>query len=441
MSEKKIYESTLIYSILRVYTNFTFRRWFSSIEINGSHLIPEGAPVIFAPNHQNALMDAMALLQAAPRPVVFLARADLFKRKFVAKLLNMIRIMPAYRKRDGMHNLKKNEETFNTSVETLLHNSLLCLMPEGGQEEKRSLRPLVKGIFRIAFSAQEKLPDGKFIRIVPVGIDYGNYDHTGRHLIINFGSPISLKNYVDLYAESPALAMNKIKMELSKRISPLMLDIRSEKHYEMAYVSSYLYNSEALDIQDLEDNETNRLAARQYVADRLAQAEQNDNPTIERLNNLCMQWSQKHGEEVPFVAKVADLGNSFDGGLLLHILYLVAASLPALYGLIVNLIPYASIKHLTKPSHGTGFEASFVYGSAGLLFPPYYLIMMIISFFFSPTMLFWFAFILSMPLSFFFLLRYRWRAKFVKQRLKNIFYKDEVSAEIKEILGEIIRKG
>lgn len=440
MRKKKIYEPNLIYSILRVYTNFIFKRWFNNIEINGLHFIPEGAPVIFAPNHQNALMDAMALLQAAPKPVVFLARADLFKRKLTARLLNIIRIMPAYRKRDGIQNLKKNEESFNISVETLLNKSFLCLMPEGGQLEKRTLRPLVKGIFRIAFSAQEKLPQGEYVRIVPVGLDYGNYDHTGHHLIINFGKPISLKNYVDMHKENAPIALNKIKAELYKRISPLMLDIQSEQHYDATYVSAYLNNAEALTKLNLEDNETNRLAARKYITSKFAQAEEKEDSALMKLDNLCKKWKEKYGEEVPFIARVLEQGHKADAGLLFHIFYIIIAALPALYGLIVNLLPFAMVKGMTTRTKGSGFEATFVYGTAGVFFPFYYLIVAIVSAFSAPTILFWCCFVLSLPFSFFFLLRYRWRLKYVFQRIRNIFHEDPTEQEIKQITTDLMNK-
>ena len=54
-----ITKTTLFYSFVRFYFSFIFRRWFSKIEVNGDVRIPEDEPVIFAPNHQNALFDAL----------------------------------------------------------------------------------------------------------------------------------------------------------------------------------------------------------------------------------------------------------------------------------------------------------------------------------------------------------------------------------------------
>ena len=146
----KIYRSTILYSVFRVYTNFIYKRWFNSIEINGLSNIPENTSVIFAPNHQNGFIDAMALLSSSPGPVVFLARADLFKKKILDIILRALKIMPAYRIRDGIQNLKKNEDSFEQAVEVLLHKKYFCLMHEGGQNEIRTMRTLVKGMCRIA---------------------------------------------------------------------------------------------------------------------------------------------------------------------------------------------------------------------------------------------------------------------------------------------------
>ena len=88
-------KTTLYYRVLRVYSNFIYRKWFSSIEINGESNIPEGQPVIFAPNHQNAMIDAMALLSSSPQPVVFWVRADLFKNRIIGALLRGLKMMPA----------------------------------------------------------------------------------------------------------------------------------------------------------------------------------------------------------------------------------------------------------------------------------------------------------------------------------------------------------
>jgi len=435
---EKIYSPSFFYSALKVYATDIFKRSFSVVEVNGENNIPKGESVIFAPNHQNALIDAMAILATTPSKVIFLARADLFKKPTTAKALRALRIMPAYRIRDGIQNLKKNNDSFDQSVDTLLHKEYLCLMAEGGQDPHRRLRPLVKGMFRIAFSTQEQLPENDFVKIVPVGIDYGNYDHTGHHLIVNYGKPISIEDYWKDYQENAPVTQNRLRDELHSRMSELMMDVQSEKYYDTFYASSYLFNKEVLDEMGLDDNETNRLAVRKEIVSRLSKIEEENESDLAQLDALCQKWNASH-KDVAFSAKVREDGCSFDCSLLLNIIYMAVFSPFLIYSLIFNGGPFALTKHLTKRSRGTGFEYSFVFGLATLGFPVIYLLYTLIAAFIYPYWPFLLAFFCSLPVSFYFFIRYRWRWNYVKERFANITKPDIVSS-IQSELRRLFKK-
>src|SRR5665647_3636054 len=115
-------------------------------------------------------MDALAVHSIAPNglPVIFLARSDIFKNKFVAKLLQYLNMMPAFRMRDGMENLSKNNEIFERCVEVLHQNKALGIMPEGNQGEERKLRPFSKGIFRILFERKKKNEKQPAVKLYPL---------------------------------------------------------------------------------------------------------------------------------------------------------------------------------------------------------------------------------------------------------------------------------
>lgn len=431
----KIYSPSFFYSALRVYANYIFKRSFSTVEVNGENNIPKGASVIFAPNHQNGLIDAMSVLATSPSKVIFLARADLFKKSVIAKGLRALRIMPAYRMRDGVQNLKKNNDSFEQSVDTLLHRDFLCLMPEGGQDEFRRLRPLVKGMFRIAFSTQEHLPADDFVKIVPVGIDYGDYDHTGNHLIVNYGKPIDIKDYWEMYQENAPVVLNRLRDDLHGRMEKLMLDIQSQKYYNTFYAASYLCNAEMLDEMGLEDNETNRLAARKEIVARLQKMEAERGADLEELDGLCQKWNADH-KSVAFSAKVREEGCKFDIALLLNIIYMAVTSPLLLYSMIFNGGPFALVKHLSKNSKESGFEYSFNFGIAALLFPIIYLLFTLIAAIIYPNWMFVLAFFCSLPISFYFFIRYRWRWKYVKERFANIRkpdYAEDIRAAVKRL--------
>ncbi len=433
-------KTSLFYSIMRVYSNFIYKRWFKSIEINGDVNIPEEGPLIFAPNHQNAFIDAMALLSSSPKPIVFWVRADIFSNKTIGSILRSLKMMPAYRMRNGYSNLKKNQESICNSDDVLLHNQFLCLMPEGGQEERRTLRPLVKGIFRSAFSAQEKITDkNKWVKIIPVGIDYGHYDKSGRHLILNFGKPISIKDYAQLHEENAPVALNKIKEELAQKIEPLMLNIKSTDHYDTFYTAAYLYNQSMLNRMELPDNETSRLVARQKIIQILEKAEADERCTeqIQQLEDQCQKWSEDH-PDVSFSAKVQEYGNGFDVNLLVDILYLIITSFLFVYAIIFNGIGFAICKLLGKKVRGSGFESSVKFGAAGILMPIIYIIETVLAAFYFKDVTHTIAFFFTLPISFFFMQRYRWRFQYVKERLRNMRKKSPYPSSVSTIMQQII---
>ncbi|HOW31024.1 MAG TPA: 1-acyl-sn-glycerol-3-phosphate acyltransferase, partial [Bacteroidales bacterium] len=156
MNETRIYRPSIGYYLLYFYSYLYYHIFYRWVTINGRENIPHNTPIIFAANHQNALMDALAMLYARKGKVVFLARADIFKSKFVASLLHFLKIMPVYRMRDGYEALGQNEETFDNAANVLKHNTPIAMLPEGNHAGFKRLRPLKKGICRIAFMAEER---------------------------------------------------------------------------------------------------------------------------------------------------------------------------------------------------------------------------------------------------------------------------------------------
>ena len=87
--------------------------------------------------------------------MVFLARADIFKKKFIAAILYFLKILPVYRIRDGFSSLKGNDEIFTKTIDVLKNKNGLVILPEGDHSGFRRLRQLKKGICRVAFQSDE----------------------------------------------------------------------------------------------------------------------------------------------------------------------------------------------------------------------------------------------------------------------------------------------
>jgi len=231
--KKRIYERNLYYTVLKYYVGLFFRLSYGKREYYGIEKLPGDGALIFAPNHTNALMDALAVLEVDNRPKVFVARADIFKKPLMAKIFFFLRIMPINRIRDGRSTLKYNDETIKRSAEVLKNDVPFVILPEGTHRPMHNLLPLGKGIFRIALLANEEIAGEKPVYIVPMGIEYGNFFRYRSSLLLQIGDPINVTRHVADHPdrEQPVI-MNDLKEKLQETMKDLILHIPDDVHYD-----------------------------------------------------------------------------------------------------------------------------------------------------------------------------------------------------------------
>ena len=229
----EIQDKNRLYAFLRPYVDWMFRHSYRQIQYVGRENVPKDGAVIFAPNHTNALCDAMAVLGIDSGRKVFVARADIFRDPKKARILNWLKIMPIRRERDGLEEVRQNDETMEKAVATLQDGVPFCILPEGRHQTKHSLLPLSKGIFRIALRANDQFGEEKPVYIVPVGLEYGDYFHLWDSLTINIGKPINVTQFVKEHAEltRPQLIL-ALREELTERIKQQILWVPDDEHYE-----------------------------------------------------------------------------------------------------------------------------------------------------------------------------------------------------------------
>ncbi len=223
---------SLGYDALRVYARWLHKMIHRRITIAGMENLPKDKPIIFAPNHQNALMDAMAVLLATKHQPTWLARADIFKNKTIRKILYFLKISPVYRMRDGKENLGKNDAVFELAVRVLKNNKSLALFPEGQHTFKRQTAAHKKAVPRIAFMAEEREDFTLDIHIVPTGLFYDHYNRFNRELIVTFGEPVKISDFKKQYQENPGAAAISLRNEIYAKLIPLTLQIHSKEHYD-----------------------------------------------------------------------------------------------------------------------------------------------------------------------------------------------------------------
>lgn len=233
--EKKVQDYDFMYDFLRYYVDIVMKLSYRKIKYVGKEFIPKDGAIILAPNHTNALMDAMVVLGMDHSPKVFVARADIFRNTKIAKILKWLKIMPIMRMRDGYEEVKKNNETIERAVDVLRDRVPFCIFPEGTHQTKYSSLPLAKGIFRIAFQAQELMPDMP-LYIVPVGIRYGSFFRFRSTVRVQIGEPINVGRFIKEHSDlAPAEQMTAIRELLTERIHNSIFYIPNDEDYEAMY--------------------------------------------------------------------------------------------------------------------------------------------------------------------------------------------------------------
>ncbi|MGN0033217.1 MAG: 1-acyl-sn-glycerol-3-phosphate acyltransferase [Candidatus Limimorpha sp.] len=230
----KIQEDNNLYSFLRHPVDYHIRRGFKRYQVIGRENIPSGSANIFASNHCNALTDALVILATDSKKKVFIARADIFKNPKIAKILRWLRILPIYRIRDGIGTVRDNNADIINQAVDVIHDSVpLFLYPEATHRTKHSLRQLSKGIFHIAMQANREFGEEKPIYIVPTGLDYGDYFRYRSTILISFGEPINVTEYIKEHeGETDAVIMNGLKTILTQRMSKLITYIPDDDDYD-----------------------------------------------------------------------------------------------------------------------------------------------------------------------------------------------------------------
>jgi len=396
MNFKRIDKWSIRYALPKAYVKFLHNTiFYRNITVVGKENLPKNVPLFFAPNHQNALMDALAVISSLKSQIVFIARADIFKNKFIARILILFKILPAYRIRDGKENLQKNEEIFDVSVKILESKNILALFPETTHTDKRRLRILKKGVQRIVFQAEEKNNFQLGVQIIPVGIYYSNYWNFKSDIQIFFGKPIEIDNYLELYQDNQQKAMLALRDKISEELEPLVIHIKNKDYYDLFEFMREVYNKKMRNKLGLKNNLHNRFIADKEIIASMDNAFSKEPEIIEELDKEAKQYRielknlnirhwvvEKNVPTTSLIAKSIALILSFP---------------VFLYGFINNFIPYYIPSPLTKKLKDRQFTTSINFVAGIIFYPLFYLIQFSLILVFTDIWWIKFVYLISLP--------------------------------------------
>ncbi|MFO7789288.1 MAG: 1-acyl-sn-glycerol-3-phosphate acyltransferase [Bacteroidota bacterium] len=361
------------YRIASVYVDLMHRLFYRKIVVEGKENIPKNAPVIYAPNHQNALMDPLAIIFTAHQQVVFLARADIFHVPLLPGFFRWLKILPVYRIRDGKKKLSLNDDSFDAVIQALQNNLPISLFPEAAHSNKRHLLSYKKGIPRIAFQAEEQNNFQLGVKIIPVGIYYSKYNTFRSILHVRYGKPIEVAKYREEYKENPNKAMIHLRDDMKAATEPLVINIRKLNFYDLYESVRTMYVKNMVKRLKLgKINQRNK-----FIADQI---------TIRMLDNFSDKYPEKMNEFRHKMDKYRKLRNKYNLSdqsiskdkinifrLLWNTLLLILFSPVFLYGFINNLLLYIVPKLLVLKVKDKQFHSSIKYLWALFMLPIIYL--------------------------------------------------------------------
>lgn len=396
------------YHLLKSYHDFFFKIYFNTTVV-GIKDVPFEKSLIFAANHQNSLIDALAILTSRRCQPVFLARADVFKTPTLRKILTFLKILPVYRIRDGYQNLSLNDDIFRKTLDVLKNHNGICILPEGNHFGQRRLRPLKKGIARIAFQAEDACEGKLNIHIIPVGLNYSNYVNFRSKLLVRFGKPIAISKYLDLYRQNPALAYNALIEELEVGMKAEMIQIDDEAYYDEFEMLREMFTSAYIKAKKLPKHINS-----QFEVDKKMIA------AVDKLKTNSPEHFQNMMDEVKSYSKLkSETGLSSNSiqakgiklwSLLIKIPLLLITLPLFVYGFVNNIIPIAVTKKASNKIKDVQFTSSIRLVVGMFIFPIMFIIQTLVFWAVSGNGIYSLYYLLSLILGA--IIAYNWRKYF-----------------------------
>jgi len=211
---------TLFYYLVAALVRTTSWFSFSRIEVRGLDRVDWDEPCILSPNHQNAFLDALLVGITAPVPLTFPSRASVFGTPF-DWFLDALHMVPIYRRRDGFDKLQKTRDVLAQQRERLREGRSLVMFSETEHAHTYYLRPLSRGSARLALKTQQQTD--RSVQLVPVGINYYHLCRPGFKVSIVFGTPLSVREYLNRDRANEAVRVNELRDDLAAAMKDCML--------------------------------------------------------------------------------------------------------------------------------------------------------------------------------------------------------------------------
>ena len=367
MGFNSIEKSTTIYRILKFWVIKSLGVFYQISVDDQQCDVEEGEPVIYAPNHQNALIDPLLISFSRKGQTVYLARGDIFNTKIIAELLYMIKMLPVFRIRDGYDQLHKNQAIFDKTMSVIASGNGLGVFPEANHAGFRRLRMLKKGISRMAFQTELNYNEELNVKIVPVGIEYDHYYWFRSKVHITYGKSILVKDFIEEYKQDAPKGLNALNKAISEGIIPLMVNITlQDEEYEITnYLTEVSFNNKNI---DLGLTFADRVKLDQEIVKEIIDSKENKLEFFEDLIYKTKEYKEAVDDVKTDDYSVGVIANKKSYLYFYPILFLMFPMY--LVGVVMNYIPYKIPYFITRKMPDVQFHSTMYFAVGALVTVP-----------------------------------------------------------------------
>lgn len=262
------YSTVMLYPIVRPLARQALRLNFRRMYFSNFDRIPKEGPVILAVNHPTAFIEPCVLACFQARTLHYLVRGDFFAKPVYRFLLENTNMIPIYRRKDGgLTKVKDNYATFERCYDALHADRALMILAEGRCIHEKRLRPIQKGVARIAFGTYQKY-GMEDLQIIPIGVNYTDSNAFRSELMIEVGEAIQMRDYLATYRDNGQRAIRELTDELARRLAQHLIIIdRPEDEVLTEHLFELHRHNQAYQIWPIASSLPQRFRSEKQLAD------------------------------------------------------------------------------------------------------------------------------------------------------------------------------
>jgi 1-acyl-sn-glycerol-3-phosphate acyltransferase len=438
----------MLYRIVRALARLALHLFFRQIEVEGCEHVPESGPILFVPNHTNALVDPLFLVITLRRRLTVTAKNVLARNPLLGALISGLGVVTFHRREDAGKGAdpRQNVRSLERCRQILAAGGALCIFPEGVSHSDPGLRPFRTGPARIAldYVREDGNPGG--LRIIPVGLLYTDKDRFRSGVWLRYGTPLDVARWV---ADHPEATAQDLTVEITRHVRDLTLNYETRREAALLRWAAEIVVTGGvmpapLGRPDRSVAEWFRLLARLQAGYHALPAQYR-----REVEELTVRVRHYRAELKRRGLAPAEVYLPIHPGrallFLVRELELVVVGAPlALFGAINHILPYALVKWIARAlSTDKDHWASNVVYPGFLIFPLFYLLQLTAAWVFLPRL--WAAlYTVALPYTGYYALLYGERAGQALRRthtflhlLRNRAVQEKLADEGRAIVAQI----